>query len=127
LTVIIPSRNEPNINSVIAEIEAILSPDRIIISNDRYSLGKGWAVREGLNFDDDCYIIIDGDGDIKPKEILKLIPYIQYYDIILGRKALPKRFSRKILTILSRLWIYLLFGIKYDTQTGLKIFNFKPP
>ena len=60
------------------------------------------------------------------KGIKKLQSLIEGFDIVVGKKELPRRWDRKLLTIASRLWIKVLFGLDVDTQTGLKGFNYKP-
>ena len=127
LSILIPSRNEPEIYAFVARLEMEIHPAQIIVYNDRYGQGKGYALREALKeATGDYFIFIDGDFDIKPYEIKKLIPYLKQYDVVVGNKGVPKRLSRKILTILSRLWIRLLFNLCDDTQTGIKGFNYKP-
>jgi len=127
LSVIIPSYNEPNIHEFVEEIDALIFPEQIIVCNDRYGRGKGWSLREAIQEAKGDYILfIDGDRDIKPYEINKLLPYMFQYDIVVGRKELPIRKDRKILTFLSRLYIKYMFGLNVDTQTGIKCFNYKP-
>ena len=127
LSVIIPSRLEPRIHEFVEEIEKEIKPLQIIVCNDRYGQGKGYALREALKeAKGDKFIFIDGDNDIKPFEIRKLIPYLSQYDVVVGDKGSPKRLDRRILTILSRIWIRALFLIWDDTQTGIKGFNYKP-
>jgi len=127
LSIIIPSRLEPRINEFVEEIEKVIRPLQIIICNDRFGQGKGYAIREALKeAKGDLFIFIDGDFDIQPFEVFKLLPDLEQYDIVVGNKGLPKRFNRKVLTILSRLWTRLLFNICDDTQTGIKGFNYKP-
>lgn len=127
LSILIPSRNESRILELTEEIEQLIQPYQIIVYNDRYSQGKGYALREALKeAKGNMFIFIDGDYDIKPFEINKILTYLYQYDVVVGNKGLPKRWDRKILTILSRLWIRLLFNLCDDTQTGIKGFNYKP-
>jgi len=127
ISVIVPSYNEPKIHDLVNEIEQEIGPAQIVIYNDRYGKGKGYAIREALEqATGDYYIFIDGDRDIPPREIFKIIFYLNEYDIVVGRKALPRKLKRKLLTFLSRIWIWLLFRIEVDTQTGIKGFNYKP-
>jgi len=127
LSILIPSKLEPRIHEFMEEIEKVIRPLQIIVYNDRYGQGKGYALREALKEAmGDMFIFIDGDNDIKVFEIYKLLPYLEQYDVVVGSKGLPQRFDRKILTILSRLWIKLLFNICEDSQTGIKGFNYKP-
>ena len=108
-------------------IEQDVYPNQIIVYHDRYGKGKGYALREALKeARGDKIIFIDGDNDIKSYEINKLIPYLYQYDIVVGNKGLPKRLDRRLITILSRLYIRMMFGLPVDTQTGIKGFNYKP-
>jgi glycosyltransferase involved in cell wall biosynthesis len=97
---------------------------QIIGCNDRHSNGKGWAVREALKWAKGDYVIlIDGDGDIEPRMIKRLMPFLEDYDIVVGKKEIRGLLSRRILTILSRAYISILFKLGVDTQTGIKIFK----
>lgn len=127
LSILIPSKLEPKIYDFMEKIEQDIRPNQIIVYNDRYGQGKGYALREALKeANGDYFIFIDGDLDILPFEIYKLLPYLEQYDVVMGDKGSPKRLDRSILTILSRWWIRLLFNIWEDTQTGIKGFNYKP-
>lgn len=129
VAVIIPSHNEPNVKQFVEEVEQLGAADQICIYNDAEGRGKGYAIREALkSADGDYYIFIDGDGDIKADEINKILHVMKTFtfDIVVGKKELPHRFDRKLLTWASRLWVELLFGLKVDTQTGLKGFKYKP-
>lgn len=128
-TVIAPTHNEPHRQFVVGRIEAELGHgDTILSFNDAEGRGKGYALREGLKLaNSDFYIFIDGDGDINPQYISLILYYLHMgYDVVVGKKQLPRRWDRRLLTYASRFWIWLLFGIKVDTQTGLKGFNYKP-
>jgi glycosyltransferase involved in cell wall biosynthesis len=127
ISIIIPSKLEPKIYDFMDKIEQDIRPNQIIVYNDRYGQGKGYALREALKeATGDYFIFIDGDFDILPEEINKIIAYLPQYDVVVGNKGLPKRWDRKLLTILSRLWIRILFNICDDTQTGIKGFSYKP-
>jgi cellulose synthase/poly-beta-1,6-N-acetylglucosamine synthase-like glycosyltransferase len=66
---------------------------------------------------------IDGDMEIAPRMIKRLIPFIEDYDIVVGKKQIRGRLGRRILTFFSRLYIWSLFGLNFDTQTGVKLFK----
>jgi len=127
ISILIPAHKEPDILRFIDQIEYEIRPNQIVVCNDRYGKGKGWALREALKeATGDRFIFIDGDYDILPEEINKVIVYLRQYDVVVGNKGLPKRLSRKLLTVLSRLWVRLLFNLCDDTQTGIKGFNYRP-
>jgi hypothetical protein len=94
--------------------------------------GKGHALLKGFELDkkfipvleEDIVVFIDGDMDIHPKMIKRLLPFLDEYDIVVGRKwkkGMPLR--RSILTSLSRIYIKIMFDQDVDTQTGLKAFK----
>lgn len=126
ISVVIPNANEERIHEVINEIEKTLCSYEveIIVAVDRDRRGKGWAVREALTQSrGDVVVFIDGDMDIHPKMIRRLLPHLDEFDIVVGKKDTRCRWDRYILTILSRLFIYTLFKINVDTQTGIKCFH----
>lgn len=124
MSILIPSRTEENIHKVIEACSELFPEAEVIVCNDRYGNGKGWALRQAMfHCQGDIVCLIDGDMDIHPRMIKRLIPFLEDYDMVLGRKQIRKLFSRRILTRLSRLYIRLFFGLTYDTQTGLKLFK----
>jgi glycosyltransferase involved in cell wall biosynthesis len=124
LSILIPCRIEPRILEMIMTTEEQFPGCEIIISNDRYGQGKGWALRQSLEqAKGDVIALIDGDMDIHPRMLWRLLPFICDYDVVVGRKENAGFISRRLLTFLSRLFIRALFGIKVDTQTGIKVFR----
>jgi glycosyltransferase involved in cell wall biosynthesis len=105
--------------------------DEIIHVRDVHGKGKGWAVRTGFKralkmsrHYEDMFCYIDGDLDIHPIEIKKLADRCtNEVDIVVGTKGLSGNLQRKIITWLSRKYIKFMFGLDFDTQTGLKIFR----
>jgi len=125
MTIIVPNHNEPNIEKMASLTRKLFPEAQLILSDDLEGVGKGWAFREGLKKSKSLPIIlIDGDLDIHPSEIYKLLVY--QTDIVVGKKEAPQNWKRRLVTKLSRWYIRVLFGIKVDTQTGLKLFNYKP-
>lgn len=124
LSIILPATDLVKVNEVVQDVEAQYNNIQIIVSSNRQSLGKGWAVREALKqATGDIICLLDGDGDISPRMIKRLLPFLQDYDIVCGVKPVSGIWSRRIITYLSRLYIALLFGVKVDTQTGIKVFR----
>lgn len=125
ISFILPSKSEQNVYWVMEEIEKLFSGDaEIIVCNDRDGKGKGWAVREGFKHaKGDLIVFIDGDGDIHPKMVKRLFPFLEDYDVVVGVKPISGLWSRRIVTYLSRIYLAVLFNIKVDTQTGVKIFK----
>lgn len=124
ISILLPSRTEPRIIEMLEEIDKQFPNAQTIVANDRYQMGKGWAMREALSqaeFDVICFL--DGDLDIHPRMIWRLLPFIEDYDIVVGKKAITGLWSRRILTALSRIYIWMLFGLNVDTQTGIKMFR----
>ena len=125
LSILIPNKCEANIEAFIAEIERSLPATEIIIAVDRYGYGKGWAMREALaQAKGDKIAFLDGDGDIPPRMLKRLLPLLEDYDVVVGSKRIMHApLHRKIITHLSRIYIRLFFGLSCDTQTGIKLFR----
>lgn len=124
MSVVIPNHLESKIHEVISDVEILFPDCQIIVAVDRYSRGKGWAVREALSqATGEIVCFIDGDGDIHPSMINRLLPLLNDYDIVVGKKEIIGMPSRKLLTLLSRLYIRMFFGIPVDSQTGIKLFR----
>ena len=125
LSVIIPDFQEPNIHLMKAETRRYFPEAEIIIVHDLNGKGKGRAVREGLaQATGDLIAFLDADLDIHPKMINRLLPFLEDYDIVVGTKGIEKGLlKRRFITHLSRLYIRLMFGLKCDTQTGIKLFK----
>ena len=125
ISIIIPDYNEPNIKLMKAETRRYFPSAEIIIVHDLNGKGKGRAVREGLaQATGDLIAFLDADLDIHPKMINRLLPFLEDYDIVVGMKGIEKGLlKRRFITHLSRLYIRLMFGLKCDTQTGIKLFK----
>ena len=125
LSIILPSHKEPEIASFVDQVEARLPNCQIIVSSDREGNGKGWAIRQALSAaTGDEIAFLDGDGDIHPRMLLRLLPFLEDFDAVVGTKRIAhKHFSRRVVTVFSRLYIRLLFGLECDTQTGIKLFR----
>ncbi len=125
LSILIPSSNEPGIHKFIEEIEKLLPVHEIVVFNDRDRLGKGHSLREAFNHSKgDIVAFIDGDNEIHARMMLRLLPFIEDFDAVVGSKRIthsPTR--RKIMTHLTRIWFRFLFGVQVDTQTGIKLFR----
>ena len=124
ISILIPNRLEPKIHEVIESLEKQIPGCQVIVAVDRDSRGKGWAIRTALahaKYDMICFL--DGDMDIHPRMIKRLIPFLYDYDIVVGKKNLPRIPSRRIISLLSRILIKFLFDIGVDTQTGIKLFR----
>lgn len=125
LSILLPSRREPEIQAFVQEIESKIPAHEIIVSSDRDGRGKGWAVREALSVaSGDQIAFLDGDGDISPRMLLRLLPFLQDFDAVVGTKRIThKSAKRRVVTYLSRIYIRIFFGLNVDTQTGIKLFR----
>ena len=125
LSIILPNKDEIGIHEFIKGIEDKLPVTEIIVSKDTERRGKGWAIRQALNYARGEWIaFLDGDGEIPARMLLRLIPFLEDFDVVVGSKRITKSpLRRKIMTRLTRIWFKLLFGVKCDTQTGIKLFR----
>jgi len=128
ISFLLPSKNEPKVQETVKRVEEFCIMEKIecqiIICNDREGKGKGWAVRECLKHaKGDLICFLDGDGDIEPRMVKRLFPFLDDYDVAVGVKPISGLWSRRILTYLSRIYLAILFNIKVDSQTGIKLFK----
>lgn len=96
--------------------------------------GKGFAIRYGmLHSHGDIVGFIDSGMELNPNGISMLLEHFEWYsaDIIIGSKRHPVSkvnypFFRKIISLLSQIFITILFGLNVrDTQVGMKFFRKK--
>jgi hypothetical protein len=132
MSIIIASHNEPRVDEVYKTCQELFPMARLVIAHDHEGIGKGHAHIEGLKLDrrflprreDDTVVFIDGDMDIHPRMIRRLLPFIEDFEIVVGSKPIgPLPLRRKLLTLASRIVIKLMFWLDVDTQTGIKLFR----
>ena len=163
LSVIIPTYNETQrINSTLIQISEYLDKSRftyeIIVSDDGSSdntkaqvelfaksnskikllalthKGKGWAVRNGLNYAEGTYrFICDADLSMPISYLEKFLPpSIEHSDIVIGSREIkgarrigePK--ARHVMGRIYNLLTRLIFGMNIsDTQCGFKCFRWE--
>lgn len=126
LSIIIPNHNEKNVEWVYSYCRYFFPHAEIIIENDPIGKGKGHTIREGISkTSGEKIVFIDGDMDIHPREINKLMEYSKDYDVVIGTKEIKYvPFNRKVISLISRKFIKLMFNLPInDTQTGLKLFK----
>jgi len=123
LTIILPSYKEPKAHDTLRKCKAEFPDAQVIISPDDTGRGKGWAVKKGvMAANGDVIALLDGDGDIHPRMLKRLLPFLEDWDIVVGSKNYTgMRFNRKIITLLSRTYIKVMFGLDFTTQTGIKV------
>lgn len=94
--------------------------------------GKGYAIRYGMVRSKGNIVgFIDSGMDIIPNGLSMLLEHFEWYnaDIIIGSKRhknskVTYPTSRKIISIMSQLFIHALFGLNVkDTQVGMKFFR----
>lgn len=109
-----------------AETRKLYPKAQIIISNDDTGIGKGLTLKRGLwKADRGVVCFINGDMDIHPKEIDKLLNHINYHDIVIGIKDISHYpFKRRMISRVCRWLVKIMFRLPVtDTQTGIKVFK----
>lgn len=144
--VIIPAHNEEkNINKVIKKVKKynlniivvddgstdktfdVASKLDIIVLKHEKNFGKGIALRTGCDYaiskGAEILIVLDSDGQHKPKDIPKFIKQLTDKDIVLSFRKFSKRmplifrFGNKLITTI----ILLFYGISVkDSQSGFR-------
>lgn len=126
LSIIIPNYKERQLMSVYGQCQLLFPEAEIILQDDLEGRGKGWAMREGVKKSTRDYIcFIDGDMDIHPIEIYKLLHEIYQCPIAIGKRIYKASIKRRILSYGYKILIYFLFGfaISIDTQSGVKMYR----
>ncbi len=122
LSIIIPNHKERKLMSVYGQCRKLFPQAQIILQDDLESRGKGWAIREGLKkATGDKVCFLDGDMDIHPANIKKLLA-VKGYWVVIGKRYYRASIYRKICSYGYRLITRILFGLTVDTQSGLKLF-----
>jgi len=89
-------------------------------------LGKGSAIRDGLKVAKGNYIVvIDADLQYNPFYIPKLLRKLKEFDVVNTLRLRKDSFYRKFLGKLFRILVFITFGLKFDTQSGLRAFRKK--
>lgn len=128
LSIIVPNHRELKVGEVRTLLTQYFPKAEVFISNDYYGRGKGWAIRKGVEQTKGRLVcFLDGDMDIHPAELFKLLDKIEDYDIVIGNRSYKASVIRKVLNIGYSLMLKVLFGIPYhmDTQSGIKLFHRK--
>ncbi|MCL6088407.1 MAG: glycosyltransferase [Actinobacteria bacterium] len=106
--------------------------DKIIVAGYSLNLGKGNALKYGIQFAGGDYILfMDADLDLHPKQISKFLEtmIVSGADAVIGSKKskdsnVKYSFKRRLLSNGYYYLIKLLFGLPVrDTQTGFKLFK----
>ena len=123
ISILMPNAQEEQISRTLEQVERYFPEAQVIIATDRDRRGKGWAMRQALSqATGDIICFLDGDGDISAMELNNILPFLGMYDIVCGVKTNIGLKSRKLITLFSRLYIKIMFGLN-DTQTGIKAFR----
>ncbi|MBA7635408.1 Undecaprenyl-phosphate 4-deoxy-4-formamido-L-arabinose transferase [subsurface metagenome] len=99
------------------------------------NMGKGFAIKSGFEqVSGDLVVFMDADLDLHPEQIRILFKHLKEKDadVAIGSKRHPDSivdypWYRKIMSDVYYLLILILFNLPIrDTQTGLKMFKYKP-
>ncbi|MBN1923696.1 MAG: glycosyltransferase family 2 protein [Nanoarchaeota archaeon] len=89
-------------------------------------LGKGSAVNTGLKeLNSEYTVLIDADLEYHPKYILPMIKMLKDYNLVTSVRIRKDPWYRRILGFFFKKYVQLLFGISFETQSGLKVFRTK--
>lgn len=109
-----------------------LASSRVRIFGYRDNLGKGYAIRYGMErAKGDIIGFIDSGMDLNPNGLSILLESFEWHDadIVIGSKRHPESkvvypFERRMISLLSQVFIRILFGLNIrDTQVGMKFFK----
>jgi dolichol-phosphate mannosyltransferase len=86
--------------------------------------GKGSAIRDGLKLAKGEYIVlIDADLQYPVEKIPALVEKLKECDIVNTRRLRKDAFYRKLLGLSFRFLVFLIFGLKVETQSTFRAFK----
>jgi glycosyltransferase involved in cell wall biosynthesis len=103
-----------------------------LVFRHRLNRGKGAAIKTGMeaakSLNAEIVVTFDGDGQHDPKDIQKMIGYIEKgYDIVLGSRFLTLQnipFYKRVANYFANIMTYVLYGIWVtDSQSGLRAYS----
>lgn len=107
---------------------AILQDTRTIVKKlsfrcHKINLGHGQTLKElYLASKKQLIFSLPGNGQIKAKELLKLVPYINDYDMVIGKRLIRKvSFRRRVQSKTYNLLINLLYGLGLSDVNSVRI------
>jgi len=141
ITVIVPAYNEED--NIKAVIEKIPEKHKIIVVDDgsedntsrivkslghdvvsiKKNSGKGRACLTGVKKSKTNYcILIDGDGQLDPKEIPRMVKSLRKADIVIGERSMSKiPVPRRISNTFARACVNYVTGLKFkDVLCGFR-------
>ncbi|VVB75961.1 Glycosyltransferase AglD [Candidatus Tiddalikarchaeum anstoanum] len=93
-----------------------------VIIHRRGKKGKGSAVADGLKLaKGDTIVIIDADLEYHPRYITPMIKKLSDCDVVTAVRIRRDVWYRQILGALFKFAVRLMFGIPFETQSGLKV------
>jgi len=89
------------------------------------NLGYGASLKTGISrADGDVICIIDSDSTYRPEDIEKLLPFIEYYDMVVGARQYAPPLHQKVAKGAVSLLLKVLFGQGVlDLNSGLRLFK----
>ena len=145
ISVLIPTKNEPFIQTFVEEIHKVLKPKHEIIVIDKSdfspsvsgvklirqkSNGLGNAILEGLKHaKGEIIVVMDGDGSHRPEDIPKLLEKISDFDIVIGSRFVTGGKTkdsqhRKFISLIFRKFASLILKLELkDSMSGFAAFK----
>lgn len=102
-------------------------PQKIKVVSHPYNKGNGAAIKTGIKHaEGDIIICMDVDGQHDPRDILKMLPFLEDYDLVVGTR-LFKKDGTWYRNLANRFYNWLassLTGFKIrDLTSGFRIFR----
>jgi glycosyltransferase involved in cell wall biosynthesis len=115
-------------DNTLGEIKKLTDKYPVSYAEKRGKTGKAYSILEGVELAKHNIIcMIDADLQYPPEAIPDLVKLIYDRDldvVVTNRKQNNTGFVRHLLTFgFNLVFVRLLFGINYDTQSGLKVFK----
>lgn len=119
--------DDKSTDGTIKEIKKIVNKYPIRVYLKKGEKGKTQSLLEGFKYAKyEILGMIDADLQYPPSyipEMLKIIEKNGADIVVTSRKEYKAPILRRILSFIGRIFIFLLFGLNFDTQSGLKLFK----
>jgi len=115
------------------DVVSKLSMVNLKILRFKSNIGKGFALKHGLNNAKGDYVLfVDSDMEVEAKNIDKFVGALENFDLVIASKRHPNSsydapFFRRLFSVAFQTFVTVLVGIKAtDTQSGLKAGRVEP-
>lgn len=118
--------NDGSKDNTLEKVNEVASKNKEVIAIDKKNSGHGPTIIQGYQNSLSKWVFqMDSDDEIKVKEFEKFWSARKNYDFVVGKRSNRRSpLSRKIITYVSRLTVFLLYGNKvFDVNCPFRLYR----